>query len=208
VAVAYASAEREAQTCRAAAGWADTSHLGKLELQATPPDLQAIAGEVMRGEPLALGVAARADGAWWCPLTEERVLVICDPSRVAALRGRLELATAAGEGAADVVDVSTAFAGLTIAGPLAREVIARFCAIDLRPRVTPVASVRPGSIARQPGIVVCEAEARFLLLFGWALGEYVWRQVEDAGRRLGAAPVGIDALPPLDRVAEEARSGA
>ena len=39
-------------------------------------------------------------------------------------------------------------------GPSAREVFARFCALDLRSAVTPVGAVRPGSIARQPGIVL------------------------------------------------------
>ena len=41
------------------------------------------------------------------------------------------------------------------------------------------------------------------MLFGWAVAEYVWRQVEEAARRLGGSPVGIDALAPLDAAVEE-----
>ena len=49
---------------------------------------------------------------------------------------------------------------------------------------------RPGSVARTPGMVVREGEDRFLVLFGWALGAYVWETVSDAGAHLGGSPVG------------------
>jgi hypothetical protein len=35
------------------------------------------------------------------------------------------------------------------------------------------------------------------MLFGWALGRYVWEQVADAAGTLGGGPVGVDALAPL-----------
>ena len=71
---------------------------------------------------------------------------------------------------------------------------ARFCALDLRPKVTPVNALRPGSIGRQPGLVIREDEERYLFLFGWATGEYMWSVVADAGTHLGGGPVGVDAL--------------
>ncbi len=123
-----------------------------------------------------LGTARREGEAWWCGLTPERTLV---------LGGR------APEGA---LDVTCNYAALTILGRGARETIARFCALDLRPHTAPPHSFRPGSIARQPGMVLVEAPDRFLLLFGWAVGEYMWTVVEDAARSLGGAPIGIEAL--------------
>jgi heterotetrameric sarcosine oxidase gamma subunit len=200
VAVAYGSPEEEADRCRAGAGWADVSHLGKLELQAARGELAAIAGA-----PLELGRLTRAGDATWLPLTPERALVLCPPAALPALRERLEEAAAAASAPASVVEVTTVLAALTLVGPLAREVFARFTAIDLRPQSTPVGAVRPGSIARQPGIVVREDDERFLFLFGWAVARYMWTVVADAGERLGAAPVGVDALAP---VAEEASPSA
>jgi sarcosine oxidase gamma subunit len=38
-----------------------------------------------------------------------------------------------------VLDVTSVYGALAIVGPQARETFARFCALDLRPTVTPVA---------------------------------------------------------------------
>lgn len=153
--------------------WADVSHLRKWELR----------GGAAVGE---FGIATRHGEAWLCPLTPVRALLI-----------------GASEPPNGALDVTCNYAALTILGPQARETIARFCALDLRPHVSPPGSFRPGSIARQPGMIVVEAPDRYLLLFGWATGEYMWTVVEDAARSLGGAPVGVEALAPI-RTAEAA----
>jgi heterotetrameric sarcosine oxidase gamma subunit len=207
VAVGYGSTpEQEAAAAAQTAGWADVSELGKLELQAPAEQLSAIASQW--GIALELVAAARADDAWWCRLTPTRALIVCAPAALADLRRRL-VDAAAGAQRASVVDVTSNFAALTLTGPLAREVFARFSAIDLRPAKLAVRGLRPGSIARQPGILICEAEDRYLFMFGWATGEYMWSVVSDAGRHLGGRPIGADALAALasergDRCTEEA----
>jgi heterotetrameric sarcosine oxidase gamma subunit len=182
VAVGYRSADDERAAWRDAAGWADVSHLAKLELQAPREALARLAGVA-----LELGSATPAGGARWCPLTAQRVLALCQPDAAAALRGRAEREAA-------VVDVTTTFAALTVLGPLAREVLARLTALDLRPAAMPPGAFRPGSVARVPGMVLREGEDRFLVLFGAALGHYMWTAVADAAEHLGGAPVGLDAL--------------
>ena len=82
---------------------------------------------------------------------------------------------------------------------------ARFCALDLRPSQTPLHALRPGSIARQPGILIREDQDRFLFLFGWGVGEYMWTVVADAAEHLGGRPVGVDALAALDPEAPAAQ---
>jgi heterotetrameric sarcosine oxidase gamma subunit len=166
VAVAY---DRPA----APTGWADVSHLGKLE----------VAGRGDRAMPL--GHAEWADDAWWCPVSRRRTLVVAEPAATRELRGRL---------GARAVDVTTAYAALAIVGAGAQEVLARQCALDLRPAVTPVGAFRPGSVARTPAFVLKEAEERFLVLFGAAFGEYMWTVLADAAEHLGGGPIGADAL--------------
>jgi glycine cleavage system aminomethyltransferase T len=161
----------------ATVSWADVSHLDKVELQGPAEAIDSAAGS-----ELPFGTAVRRDDAWWCRLTQTRALVIGT---------RPELNGAEG---LDVLDVTCNYAALTLLGPLARENFARFCALDLRPQVTPVHALRPGSIGRQPGLVIREDEERYLFLFGWATGEYMWGVVADAGGHLGGAPVGADAL--------------
>ena len=58
--------------------------------------------------------------------------------------------------------------------------------------------------------ILRESEDRWLMLFGAALGQYVWTVVADAAEHLGGGPVGVDALDSAVAVAqsEEARPGA
>ena len=125
VAVGYDGEEAERERCRSSAGFADLSHLGKIEVQAGAGDLAQIMD-------LQLGQAARADDAWWCPFTTERALVLCEPARHRGNARAAEDAAAGVDGLASVTDLTAALGALTIAGPLAREVFARFTALDLR----------------------------------------------------------------------------
>jgi glycine cleavage system aminomethyltransferase T len=126
----------------------------------------------------------------WLPMTRTRALVL------------------GGDAPAGALDVTTGFGALRLAGPLARETFARFSAIDLRPHVTRPGEWRPGSVARTPGGILCEAEDRYLMLFGSALGQYVWTVVADAAGQLGGGPVGDDALMRGEAGDERSEAGA
>lgn len=180
-------------------GFADMSHLGKIEIQG---DVSAITGH-----DLELGRATRADGAWWCPYSATRAVVLCPPADTARLRDGLASAAERVDGLSSVIDTTTVQGAMTILGPLARETFARFTAIDLRPQITPPHAFRPGSVARTGGAILCEAPDRYLMLFGAALGQYVWTVVADAAGHLGGGPVGVDALPPLDAAPTSADGG-
>lgn len=193
VAVRFADAGVEALACRQAVGWADVSHVPKWELQVAPAQaasLDALAPlPALDGDNLAV---RDEDGAWWCRLGSTRALVL----------GR----TAAPDAGSSValLDVTSQLGALRIAGPLSRELLARFCALDLRPQVAPPRALRPGSLARTPGIVLCEAPDRYLMLFGAAYGAYMWEVVHDAGTHLGGRPVGVEALDAIAAAGSDA----
>jgi sarcosine oxidase subunit gamma len=127
-------------------------------------------------------------------VTPGRVLVLSEPAVTPAVRAALTQAADEAEGTVSVLDVSCGLAALSLIGPGARELLARFCAIDVRPGLAPPGAFRPGSVARTPGYLLVEGGDRLLVLVGWALGEYLWRVVADAAADLGGGPVGAEAL--------------
>jgi heterotetrameric sarcosine oxidase gamma subunit len=186
VAVGFGDAAVEWRRVEQTVVFADSSWVSKFELH----------GRALASLGLKPGVAElRSDGAWWCPVTPSRVLVV-DPGHPPPTPG---------PGAVDVpegvtaVDITCGLAALRLIGPGCRELLARFCAIDVRPAVSPVGSFRPGSVARTPGYVLVEAADQLLVLVGWALGEYLWQVVADAAEHLGGGPVGLHALQGLPR---------
>jgi heterotetrameric sarcosine oxidase gamma subunit len=188
VAVRFDGLDAERERARSTVGFADLSQLGKVELQGPQP------------RRLELGTGTFAEGMWWCPYTPQRTLVLCEPTDLPGLRERLSVHASGQAELTSVVDVTTAFAAIAVGGPLAREVFARFTAIDLRDKSTPVRGFRPGSVGRTPGAILREGEQRWLMLFGAALGQYMWTVVADAAETLGGGPVAVDALQPVAAV--------
>jgi len=166
-----------------AVAFADVCHRHVCEMRSPAP------GEHTASQPASRPAdaldAVRRDGWWECPTGPDRLLMIADGAQAPPPFFQRRAAA---------VDLSCSLGGLLIAGPLGRELIARFCALDLRPARTAIGGWRPGSVARTPGYVLREAEERYLLLFGWAYSQYVWDVVSDAASALGGGPVGLDDL--------------
>lgn len=202
VATAYSSVDDELRACRETVGFGDSSYFGKLEVQASAQDMPGVIGAACGGAALELGKATRAGDGWLCPVTPERTIVVTPPSRTAAVREALEAAPASG--LVSVIEVTTGFAALTVAGPQARETFARLTALDLRPERLGEQGFLPGSVARVPAMTIRTGGDRFLLLFSAAQGQYVWTVVADAAENLGGRPAGADALAQLATATPEA----
>ena len=193
VATGFGDPAGEAEACGSTAGVGDRSHLGKLEVQGPAAAMPALVGAASGGARLEPGAAASVGGDWWCPVTAERVLVLCEPERTAAVRERLEHAAREQAGAV-VADLTSALAAMAIVGRRSRDALARLTALDLRERETPEGGFRPGSAARVPAMVLRERGDRFLVLFGAAHARYMWRAAIDAAEPLSGRAVGAAAL--------------
>jgi hypothetical protein len=176
VPVSFGDEVGERRATQETVGFADASWLRKTQLDGPAEALDGCAAA------LSFGTASLHAGAWWCRLTPTRALIL----------GAAPAADSVG--GAHLLDVTTQYCALRIAGPRCRDVMARFCALDLRPAVSPATALRPGSVARTPGLVVVEEPDQLLVLVGAALGEYFWTVVNDAATRLGGRPVGTDVL--------------
>ncbi|HTU31133.1 MAG TPA: hypothetical protein VMF07_17215 [Solirubrobacteraceae bacterium] len=176
VPVSFGDQAAERRATQESVGFADASWLTKTQLDGPAEALDGcVAG-------LSFGTASLHRGAWWCRLTPTRALILGAAPAADSVSG------------AQLLDVTTQYCALRIAGPRCREVMARFCALDLRPTVSPPTALRPGSVARTPGLVVVEEAEQLLVLVGSALAEYFWTVVSDAATRLGGRPVGTEVL--------------
>ncbi len=93
-----------------------------------------------------------------------------------------------------VTDVTESRTTVTVAGPRARDVLAKGCPIDLHPR-----RFRPGDCAQsllaRVGVILLRADdgagpvPRFELHVVRSMADYLWRFLEDAGQEYGVAVV-------------------
>ena len=190
-ATSFGDPEAEAAACRTSVGVADRSELDKLELTGSGEALAASAHAELGAEGWETaapkpGTARRAAGAWWCPITPNRLMVIAEAGGTDALGSRLQRAS--------VVDVTTQLGVIALVGPRARDVLARVTALDVRPGRLPEGGFRPGSIARTPGMLLRERGDSFLVFFGAAYAEYMWTVLLDGAGPLGGRAVGTEAL--------------
>lgn len=176
VPVSFGDEAAELRALGQTVGVADASPLLKTEMHGEADVISALAGG------LKFGTALPSARGWWCPLAPTRALLIGAPPVSSQLAG------------ISTVDVTSQFCAIRIGGPRTRELVSRFCALDLRPQVAPPRSVRPGSVARTPGLVLVETTDRLLILVGAAYAEYLWTVVTDAAMHLDGRPVGWDLL--------------
>ncbi len=198
VAADFGSPRAEVEAGRSSVAIGDRSQLGKLELQSAPGTIAEMIAGATGGARLRPGLGLRAQAAWWCPLTPERVIILTEPGSTPGMRERVE-DIAAGANTTTVLEVTSAFCAIAVIGPRARDLFARLTALDLRQAEMPEGGFRPGSVARVPGMILRERGDSFLLMCGAAHAEYMWTAVTDAGKPLGAVFAGAAALERLAR---------
>jgi sarcosine oxidase, subunit gamma len=165
--------------------------LGKIELRGDPADRSFMAAVgrtvdlLLPSEPNT--TAGRGDlVALW--LGPDAWLLTCPPDKVAAHVGALRKVLADVHGA--ITDVSDGRAALRLAGPNARDVLAKGCPLDLHPRVFAAGRCAQSLLAKASVLIhLLDDDAprgpTFDLYVARSFAHYLWAWLDDAGREYG-----------------------
>jgi sarcosine oxidase, subunit gamma len=165
--------------------------LGKLDLRGNPQDraFMTAVGRVLDlllpSEPCTSAGKEQIAALWLSP---DQWLVTCPASEVARLTSSLREALADVHSA--VTEVSDARVALRLAGPSARDVLAKGCTLDLHPRAFPVGSCAQSLLAKASALIHLLADdgergPSFDVYVARSFADYVWMWLEDAGREYG-----------------------
>jgi glycine cleavage system aminomethyltransferase T len=188
VAVNYGSAAGELAACVSAVGLADRSDLTKLVLEAPPDQMRRLMSR-LAGGAVAPGGARLAAGAWWCGVSSERVVVLCDRRQGDRLHDQLH-AHAAQQPTLRVEDQTADWAAIEVVGRYAGAVLRELGVYGESgdPRQVPPLTAHGGALW------LLESDRKALALVAQPSAGTVWRAIERAGRRFGICAVGQDAI--------------
>jgi glycine cleavage system aminomethyltransferase T len=196
----YGSVAGELAACVKRVGLADRPDLDVLELRGADAWLDHGLSKAIGNRAPVPGRAIQIANAWCCRIAAGHAIVVGPPPSVGRWRRIARESVVAGSPVTSA-DLRSIYAGASLIGPRAWQLLARAGL----PADLDVGAVRAGSLGRAPAIVLRECEERFLLLAG-ATPDELWRQLYQAGRPLGLARVGRDALERLT-AAERHRDG-
>lgn len=158
-----------------------------LRAQATPEVrtiLSQHAGCGLPVQPLEAARRGSLTALWLGP--DEWLLVgggddLCD-RLAAAFRGHF----------VTVTEVGDAYCIVRLAGPAAREVLAKGCGLDIHDSVFPPGKVARSLLAKAEVILHRTAAEAFDIYVARSYADYLWRWLEDAGREFGIAVIEAD----------------
>ncbi len=207
---AKAHIRQEILTARNAAGLFDASPLGKIEV--IGPDAEAFVdfiyyntistlkpGHIRYGFMLTEGGIVMDDGVI-ARLDRNRFVISCSSSHVGSVRTHLEAWRQDGNDPDRIFvhDLTDHWATLTVAGPKAREVLTDLALdMDLSPTAFPHMTMRETRFAHSPlrvARVSFTGDLSYEMSIRRSKAAELWQALVAAGERIGAAPIGVEAL--------------
>ena len=202
----YGHPQDEARAVRERVGVIDVSSLGKLDVRGA--DAPALLDKVythrfsdLRVGRVRYGVLCKDDGTILddgtvTRLADDRYFVTTTTGNLDLIEQWLRWWTAGTGACVHVTDVTSAYASINVAGPRARETLARLTDVDLSSKRFRYMRAARGDVAGVPAILL---RIGFVGETGWELhfpseyGEHVWDALMDAGREFGVSPFGVEA---------------
>jgi sarcosine oxidase subunit gamma len=165
--------------------------LGKIDLRGNSQDraFMAAVGRVLDllllGEPCTSAAREQIAALWLGP---DQWLVTCPAPEVAGLVSSLREALANLHVA--ITDVTDGRVAFRVAGPSARDVLAKGCPLDLHPRAFPTGSCAQSLLAKAAVLIHLldderERGSSFDVYVARSFAHHLWMWLEDAGREYG-----------------------
>ncbi len=157
-----------------------------IELRGTCSDAFASAVHQTLGVnlPAASPGTAKSDGLTVFWMGPDRWWLVGDGSALPSVN-ELRQNLAAFNAAA--VEVGDAFAAIEVAGPKARDVLAKGCTLDLHPKVFKIGSVVQTNLAKAQIVLYQSDELAYQVFARRSFAEYLWTWLEDAGMEYGVS---------------------
>ena len=201
----YGSVQDEAMAVRNAVGIIDVSTLGKLDVRgrdapALLDRLYTHSFSTLRNGRVRYGVLCADNGTIMddgtvTRLAEDRYFVTTSTASVEAIEEWFKWWMAGSDGCAHVTNITSGYGVINVAGPRARETLAKLTDVDLSPKAFRYMRAREGSVAGVPTLML---RIGFVGETGWELhfpaeyGEHVWDALMEAGSEFGIAPFGTE----------------
>jgi sarcosine oxidase subunit gamma len=169
----------------------ERSGLGKIDLRGDPHDraFMAAVGRVLDlllpSEPCTAAARDHIGALWLGP---DEWLVTCPAAEVTGLQSALREALAAVHAA--ITDVTDGRVAIRLAGPSARDVLAKGCPLDLHARAFPAGRCAQSLLAKASVLIHLvddepERGPSFDVYIARSFAHYLWMWLEDAGREYG-----------------------
>ena len=205
-AYSYEDPQDECIAVRERVGIIDVSTLGKLDVQGN--DAPALLDKLythrfsdLRAGRVRYGIICSDDGViiddgTVTRLADDHYYVTTSTANIEVVEEWMKWWMAGTGMCAHIVNVTSAYAAVNVAGPRARETLTKLTDVDLAPDKFRYMRSRRGDVAGVPttflriGFV---GEAGWELHFPAEYGEHMWDAILDAGREFGIAPFGVEA---------------
>ena len=192
VAAHYGSPGGEIALCDRGAGLADRSDLGKLELRGDEEAVEQLVGQLTGGQVLP-GEALLAGDAWWCAVSRQHVIALCDASQTERLRSALGEAARWTPGAT-VTDFTARLAALGLLGPGTEDLLDELSSSEPALRNVEPPACQSTMLAAIPVMLLRASATRAIILTDAGRAAGLWTEIERAGRDSGLGHVGADAV--------------
>ena len=202
----YGSPSEECVAVRERVGVIDVGTLGKLEVVGTDAPQLLDRLYTHRFSDLAVGRIRYGlmtsdngvilDDGTVTRLADDRYFVTTTSGNADVIEEWFNWWNAGAANCAHVVNVTAAYGAVNVAGPMARETLAKLTGVDLSRRAFRYMRSAQGEVAGVPCILL---RIGFVGETGWELhfpaefGEHMWQSIMEAGSEFGISPFGLEA---------------